>query len=166
MVYLNPFLSSLPFSKFKTENCMYLRHKDVETGPNFSYELATFLKYHLPLSPQVTFLKIRRKLHYWKCSEIYKIFMLRRQRKIRRRLWCFFLHFLILRQINLKKEEILSSNVFLLYVYIYIYIFFYILIKVQRRHRNVGLCHFDYLNKHKLERTTKKKNFSIWRFFH
>ena len=28
---------------------MYFRHKHVETGPNRSYELATFLKYHMPL---------------------------------------------------------------------------------------------------------------------
>ena len=25
---------------------MYFGHKHIETGPNFSYELATFLKYH------------------------------------------------------------------------------------------------------------------------
>ena len=29
---------------------MYFGRKRVETGPNFLYELATFLKYHMPLS--------------------------------------------------------------------------------------------------------------------
>ena len=29
---------------------MYFCHKHVETGLNFSHELATFLKYHMPLS--------------------------------------------------------------------------------------------------------------------
>ena len=29
---------------------MYFGHKHVETGPNCSYELATFLKYHMSLS--------------------------------------------------------------------------------------------------------------------
>ena len=28
---------------------MYFGHKYVETGPNSSHELATFLKYHIPL---------------------------------------------------------------------------------------------------------------------
>ena len=28
---------------------MYFGHKRVETGPNCSHELATFLKYHMPL---------------------------------------------------------------------------------------------------------------------
>ena len=28
---------------------MYFGHKHVETGPNCSDELATFLKYHMPL---------------------------------------------------------------------------------------------------------------------
>ena len=28
---------------------MYFEHKHVETGANYSYELATLLKYHMPL---------------------------------------------------------------------------------------------------------------------
>ena len=28
---------------------MYVGHKHAETGPNYSHELATFLKYHMPL---------------------------------------------------------------------------------------------------------------------
>ena len=28
---------------------MYFDHKHVETGPNCSHELSTFLKYHMPL---------------------------------------------------------------------------------------------------------------------
>ena len=28
---------------------MYFGHKHVETGENCSYEIATFLKYHMPL---------------------------------------------------------------------------------------------------------------------
>ena len=42
-----PFLSSLPFSKFWKQNFIYFGHKHVETGPSFSHELATFLKYHM-----------------------------------------------------------------------------------------------------------------------
>ena len=29
---------------------MYFGHKHVETGPNYSHELSTFLKYHMPVS--------------------------------------------------------------------------------------------------------------------
>ena len=29
---------------------MHFGHKHVETGPNCYYELATFLKYHMPLT--------------------------------------------------------------------------------------------------------------------
>ena len=29
---------------------MYFGHKHIETGPNYLHELATFLKYHMPLS--------------------------------------------------------------------------------------------------------------------
>ena len=29
---------------------MYFRHKNVEIGPNCSHEIATFLKYHMPLN--------------------------------------------------------------------------------------------------------------------
>ena len=28
---------------------MYIGHKHVEIGPNYSYELATLVKYHMPL---------------------------------------------------------------------------------------------------------------------
>ena len=28
---------------------MYFGHKQVETGPNYSYKLTTLLKYHMPL---------------------------------------------------------------------------------------------------------------------
>ena len=35
VVYLRPFLSSLPFLKFLKQNLMYFRHKHVETGPNY-----------------------------------------------------------------------------------------------------------------------------------
>ena len=28
---------------------MYFKHKHVEIGQNYSHELATFLKYHMPL---------------------------------------------------------------------------------------------------------------------
>ena len=28
---------------------MYFEHKHVETGPSYSYDLATLLKYHMPL---------------------------------------------------------------------------------------------------------------------
>ena len=48
VVYLCPFLSSLPFLNFRKENFMYVGHKHVETGPNCLHELATFLKYHMP----------------------------------------------------------------------------------------------------------------------
>ena len=50
VVYLHPFLSFLPFLKFRKQHFMYFGHKHVETGPNCSCELATFLKYHMPLS--------------------------------------------------------------------------------------------------------------------
>ena len=33
---------------------MYFGHKHVETGPNYSYELAIFLKYHMPLKKKDT----------------------------------------------------------------------------------------------------------------
>ena len=49
VVYLRPFLSSLPFLKFQKQNSMYFGHKHVETGPNCSHEFAIFLKYHMPL---------------------------------------------------------------------------------------------------------------------
>ena len=44
VVYLRPFLSSLLFPKF-----IYFGNKHVETGPNCSHELATFLKYYMSL---------------------------------------------------------------------------------------------------------------------
>ena len=49
VVYLHPFLSSLPFSKFWKPNLMYFGPKHVETGSNYSHELVTFLQYHMPL---------------------------------------------------------------------------------------------------------------------
>ena len=49
VVHLRPFLSSLPFPKFEKQNFIYFGHKHVETGPNSSHELATFLKHHMPL---------------------------------------------------------------------------------------------------------------------
>ena len=33
---------------------MYFGHKHVETEPNFSHELSTFLKYHMPLKKGCT----------------------------------------------------------------------------------------------------------------
>ena len=47
VVYLRPFLSSLPFSKFWKNFFMYCAHKHVETGPNSSHEIPNFLKYHM-----------------------------------------------------------------------------------------------------------------------
>ena len=49
--YLRPFSSSLPFLKFWKQNLMYFGHKNVETWPNCSHKLATYLKYHMPLRP-------------------------------------------------------------------------------------------------------------------
>ena len=49
VVYLRPFLSSLPFPKFKKQKFLYFGQKHIETGPNFSHELATFFKYHMLL---------------------------------------------------------------------------------------------------------------------
>ena len=43
VVYLRTFLSFLPFFKFLQQRFVYFGHKHVETGPNYSYELATFL---------------------------------------------------------------------------------------------------------------------------
>ena len=51
VVYLRPFSSSLPFRKFRKQNFMHFGHQHVETGPNCSHELASFLKYHMPLRP-------------------------------------------------------------------------------------------------------------------
>ena len=56
VVYLRPFLSSLPFPKFWKQNFMFYGHKHLETGPNCSHELATFLKYHMSLNKIKTFL--------------------------------------------------------------------------------------------------------------
>ena len=41
---------------------MYFGHKHVETGSSCSLELATFLKYHMPLrkSLELTFMEIRK----------------------------------------------------------------------------------------------------------
>ena len=39
VVYLRPFLSYLPFSKFWKQNFMYFGYKHVETGPNSSREI-------------------------------------------------------------------------------------------------------------------------------
>ena len=50
VVYLRSVLSSLPFLKFFKQNFMNFGHKHVETGPNFLHELATFLKYQIPLT--------------------------------------------------------------------------------------------------------------------
>ena len=50
VAYLGPFLSSPSFSKFWKQNCMYFRHKNLETVPNGLHKLATFLKYHISLS--------------------------------------------------------------------------------------------------------------------
>ena len=48
-----PFLSFLPFLKFWKKRFIYFGHKHVETGANYSYELATFLKYYMPLMPWI-----------------------------------------------------------------------------------------------------------------
>ena len=37
------------FLKLWKQRFMYFGHKHVETGPNYSYKLATFLNYHMPL---------------------------------------------------------------------------------------------------------------------
>ena len=58
VVYLRPFLSSLSFRKFWKQNFVYFGHKHVETGPNCSYEVATFVKYHMPLN---RIIRIERK---------------------------------------------------------------------------------------------------------
>ena len=42
-------LCSLPFPKFQKRKFIYFVHKYVETRPNCSHELTTFLKYHMPL---------------------------------------------------------------------------------------------------------------------
>ena len=39
----------LEYMKFWEQNFMYLGHKHVKIGLNCSRELATFLKYHMPL---------------------------------------------------------------------------------------------------------------------
>ena len=57
VVYLRPFLFSLPFPEFWKQNVMYFGSKHVETGPNCSQELATFIKYYTTLIYQ-TFLLI------------------------------------------------------------------------------------------------------------
>ena len=49
VVYLRPFLFSLPFPKFRKQHFIYFGHKHFETGANCLHELATFLKYHMPL---------------------------------------------------------------------------------------------------------------------
>ena len=49
VVYVRPFSSSLTFQKFWKQRFVYFGHKHLETGPNYSYELATLLKYHMPL---------------------------------------------------------------------------------------------------------------------
>ena len=36
---------------------MYFGHKHVETGPNYSYKLATFLKHHTPLNFIIAYIK-------------------------------------------------------------------------------------------------------------
>ena len=50
LVYLRPFLPFSQLSKFLKHNFVYFGHKHVETGPNCSHELDTFLEYHMPLS--------------------------------------------------------------------------------------------------------------------
>ena len=50
VVYLRPFLSSLPFSKFKKQNFMYFVQQREEIGPTSSHELATFHIYYVPLT--------------------------------------------------------------------------------------------------------------------
>ena len=49
VVYLNTFLSSLQFSKFREQNQMYFWCNHVETESCFSHELVTFINYHMPL---------------------------------------------------------------------------------------------------------------------
>ena len=49
VVNLHPFLSSLKFLNFWKQHFMYFGHKHVEIKPIFSHELATFLKYHMPI---------------------------------------------------------------------------------------------------------------------
>ena len=44
VIYLHPFSYSVPFLKTWKQNFMYFGHKHVETGPNCSHELSTFLK--------------------------------------------------------------------------------------------------------------------------
>ena len=44
---------------------MYFGHKHVETGPNCSNELATFLKYHMPLiKPKFSLFNFKINLLY------------------------------------------------------------------------------------------------------
>ena len=63
------------FSNFGKKFFMYFGHKLVETGPNCSHELATFLKYHMPLRLDTFFDKI--SLGYWvaKSEYLYYIFL-------------------------------------------------------------------------------------------
>ena len=53
VVYLRLFSSSLPFLRFQKQNFIYVEHRHVETGPNCSHDLATFLKYHMSLRPWI-----------------------------------------------------------------------------------------------------------------
>ena len=55
VVYLRPFLSSLPFPNFWKQNFMYFAHKHVETGPNFSLEISRFLKFFHAFKDQNAF---------------------------------------------------------------------------------------------------------------
>ena len=71
VVYIRPFLSSLPFPKFWKENFMYFSHKRVETGPNCSHELATFLKYHMPLKACLTYPIPTLPTHFFSCSHFH-----------------------------------------------------------------------------------------------
>ena len=46
---IRPFLFFLLLIEFWKQCFIYFGHKHVETGPNYSCELSTFIKYHMPL---------------------------------------------------------------------------------------------------------------------
>ena len=58
----------MPFLKFWEQNCNYSGHKHVETGPNYSHQLVTFLKYHTPLRDNNK--DNRKVLSIWKLIQL------------------------------------------------------------------------------------------------
>ena len=58
---MSVFIFSTISQIMRKQRFMYFEHKHVETGPNYSYKLATFFKYHIPLNG---FFKLNKRLAY------------------------------------------------------------------------------------------------------